>query len=100
MRYLLRPLLCRVLLVKQLSLDPKSIDPPGLVRVTQPHEAHTVLHLRFLVRGGGEDNEIEPAEAVAGADGSVALDGALEAGLGEQLDGLEPVDGVSIQGLQ
>ena len=68
--------------------------------MAEPHEAHTVLHLRLLVRGGGEHNKVEPAEAVAIADSCTTLDGALEARLGEQLYPLEVFNGVYIQSLQ
>ena len=97
MGYLLRPLLRRVLLVKQLSLDPERVNSPGPVRVAEPHEAHAVLYLRFLVRGGGEHNEVEPAEAVAFEDAFRLV--LLQTGVGEELDSLEPVDGILVESL-
>jgi hypothetical protein len=84
-----------ILHIVKLALKAETGEVRGIVVVTLPDQADSVLDPRGGILGSVEDDEIEPAEAVTIRDGVfLAL---LQTGGGGELNGLKSVDGILVE---
>ena len=86
-----------ILHIVKFALKARRGEVRGIVVVTLPDQADSVLDPWGGILGSVEDDEIEPAEAVTVRDGVfLAL---LQTGGSGELNGLESVDGTLVEGL-